>query len=420
MSNAYVPFSEVFYSTSGQAENDRLPTSVPPGPRIERQENTLIVMGDAKNNVLEYQFDDQGFLSLNLDGTEYSSNPNSNLFTLTLLGITTDTVQGIQFYGGAGDDRLIVGDQILNHALRIQGDEWVEIDGHIVATALEVLAGNIRFIGSFEGESLTLQSENQSLIQGAIRAVDGDGGGTVQILGDQVILTGASIDASGRLGGGTVLVGGDYQGLGTVPTATVTVVDADSSIAADALQSGDGGKVIVWSDGTTQVGGQLSVRGGVQSGNGGFVETSGLQDLQLATTPDISAPMGRGGEWFIDPYNITIVGGSTNRNITSSSATFISTGHGSELGVNQITGALTNGATVLVRTSSGGTEAGNITLNTDLTVNNTGSVFLSFLRLNAHNDIIFNGQTRVFGSGLSTSLALFLQADSDNNGFGGH
>ena len=98
-------------------------------------------------------------------------------------------------------------------------------------------------------------------------------GGDVTVLGEQVGMLGnASVDASGALGGGTVLLGGDYQGKNAaIANARQVAVGSDASIRADALATGDGGKVIVWGDDTARVHGSISARGGAVSGNGGLV-----------------------------------------------------------------------------------------------------------------------------------------------------
>jgi len=82
--------------------------------------------------------------------------------------------------------------------------------------------------------------------------VSGDTGGNVNILGEKVGVIAGNIDASGINGGGNVLIGGDYQGLGTVPNALRTFVSSDSTINADAVSNGQGGRVIVWADETTR------------------------------------------------------------------------------------------------------------------------------------------------------------------------
>jgi len=129
---------------------------------------------------------------------------------------------------------------------------------------------------------------------------------SITVLGDKVGLIGANINASGMNGGGTVLIGGDYQGQGTVFNASRTFVTSDSVINADALINGDGGKVIVWADEVTGFYGEINSRGGVNAGNGGFVEVSGKQDLFFDGIVDVSASHGSWGTLLLDPADITI------------------------------------------------------------------------------------------------------------------
>jgi filamentous hemagglutinin family protein len=137
-------------------------------------------------------------------------------------------------------------------------------------------------------------------------------GGKVQVLGNTVKLINANINANGNLGGGTVLIGGDYQGKGTVPTAQTTVIDKDSVIHADALTSGNGGQVIAWADDSTYFQGKITARGGLTSGNGGFIETSGKQNLSVAgASVDALAPQGLAGNWLLDPQNIIVQAGGS-------------------------------------------------------------------------------------------------------------
>jgi len=108
-------------------------------------------------------------------------------------------------------------------------------------------------------------------------------GGTVKVLGEKVALfNGTNINASGDAGGGTVLVGGNFHGAGPEQNATATYVDAGASIKADAITSGNGGNVAVWADNTTRFYGSVSARGGAQSGDGGLIETSGQNYLEVS------------------------------------------------------------------------------------------------------------------------------------------
>lgn len=72
------------------------------------------------------------------------------------------------------------------------------------------------------------------------------------------------------------------------------------------------GKVIVWADDTTRFWGNISARGGMASGNGGFVEVSGKQNLMVQGTVDLSAANGGLGTLLLDPTDIEIRDGSGN------------------------------------------------------------------------------------------------------------
>ncbi|MCA1992658.1 MAG: filamentous hemagglutinin N-terminal domain-containing protein [Coleofasciculus sp. S288] len=134
-------------------------------------------------------------------------------------------------------------------------------------------------------------------------------GGMVQILGDRIgLFDNARIDVSSETGGGTVLIGGDFQGKGEVPHATQTLIGSNVMINADAIDSGDGGRVIVWSDEVTRFYGNISARGGANFGNGGFVEVSGKQVLDFNGRIDTAAPNGEIGTLLLDPTNIEVVG----------------------------------------------------------------------------------------------------------------
>ncbi len=149
-----------------------------------------------------------------------------------------------------------------------------------------------------------------ALVSGAADvSARGGAGGSVNVLGDKVGLLGAKIDASGPSGGGTVRIGGDYRGEGTVPNAAMTYVDGKSSIAANATQSGNGGRVFVWANNTTAFLGSISATGvsatGGGTGTGGFVEVSGKQRLIFNGTVDTSGTNGL-GTLLLDPENILI------------------------------------------------------------------------------------------------------------------
>lgn len=169
----------------------------------------------------------------------------------------------------------------------------------------DVAQGNITQEGNLavgSGETLTLFGAGV-LNSGNLFAP----GGSVQVLGDRVELVDqATVDVADAGGGGTILIGGDYQGQGTVPTATRTLIGPNVTINADALAQGKGGRVIVWADEATRFAGTISAQGGPEGGNGGFVEVSGLVALDFTGMVNTQAPNGDRGQLLLDPENIFI------------------------------------------------------------------------------------------------------------------
>ena len=130
----------------------------------------------------------------------------------------------------------------------------------------------------------------------------GKTGGTVEVLGNRVGITDHGVvDVSGDAGGGTALIGGDEHGANPCRhNADQTYLGPDAQVIADALRTGNGGKIILWGNETTQAYGTISAKGGSVSGNGGFVETS-AHTLDVQTAPNLSAPHGAMGTWLLDP-----------------------------------------------------------------------------------------------------------------------
>src|SRR5262249_13458289 len=129
----------------------------------------------------------------------------------------------------------------------------------------------------------------------------GQTGGTVNVLGNNVQLAStAVVDVSGDAGGGTALIGGNFHRAGPQRNAAKTTVASGPKLLADAVTSGNGGNVAIWSNQSTTVDGAISAKGGAQGGNGGRVETSGATLLVSAdASVNMSAPAGLGGSWDI-------------------------------------------------------------------------------------------------------------------------
>ena len=186
----------------------------------------------------------------------------------------------------------------------------------------------------------------------------GETGGRVEITGENIALTGATIDVSGDSGGGTALIGGGREGLGLDHVAKGLYVDQNSTVNADAIRSGNGGEIVLFSQNATRSFGRLQARGGVESGNGGFIETSGGW-LSLKGTPDTAARalLGIDGTWLIDPLDIEIVAAAPTVDV-GGGPIFTPTGGASKLWVEDLKNAFTTSSTVSLSAMARSTSAG--------------------------------------------------------------
>jgi filamentous hemagglutinin family protein len=156
------------------------------------------------------------------------------------------------------------------------------------------------------GRILLLAEGGKVDVTGSLSA-SGASGGAIQVLGDQVHLgSSAALDASGSAGGGTVQVGGAYQGKGDTYRSRETTVDAGATLNASATGQGNGGQVVVWSDGNTQFSGSVEAKGGAAGGNGGELEVSGKGTLTFLGQADASAAAGLSGSLLLDPAFLNI------------------------------------------------------------------------------------------------------------------
>lgn len=175
----------------------------------------------------------------------------------------------------------------------------MQVDGVVRAQRIENRGGQIVLSG---GDSGIVQ------VSAALDAsAPGGQGGEIRVLGERVALVGqARLDASGAQGGGNVLVGGNLRGKGVELNAKATYVGRDVTLDASATNEGDGGRVVVWSDGRTTYAGQSFAIGGAMRGDGGLVEVSGKQMLDFQGGADLRAAHGRQGTLLLDPLSIDI------------------------------------------------------------------------------------------------------------------
>jgi filamentous hemagglutinin family protein len=288
----------------------------------------------------------------------------------------------------------------------------VNVGGEVAARSVGMQNGVVVF-GSGEAGTTTVSGSVDVSGTGA-----GQTGGRATITGDRVRVAGtARIDARGSAGGGTVLVGGNIQGRGPEQNARQTAVDAGAVIRADATDRGNGGTVVVWSDQYTSFMGAISAQGGVQGGDGGFVEVSGKLWLGFNGTVDTRAPMGRAGTLLLDPTDITISTAANNDITATTPFEFTdntappSTSGTSNLNVTTLQTALAAGNVVVSTTAGTGAPAGGtITVANAVTWTTANS-----LTLNASNGIAINAAITATADGnangaLSGALVLSTAA----------
>ncbi|ECB6686552.1 hypothetical protein DSB34_22765 [Salmonella enterica subsp. enterica] len=210
-------------------------------------------------------------------------------------------------------------------------------------------------------------------------------GGKVTVQGQNIHLAADSkISATGRTGGGEVYVGGGWQGQDSaIRHASKVVMDKRAVIDVSARERGQGGTAVLWSEDYTNFRGTVLARGGLQGGDGGRVETSSHHNLQAFGDVDASAAHGNAGEWLLDPFDISIVSGSTDTNAQEGAGNdgiFTPSGDASSVGAGNIETRLNSGTNVTIKTASstsGANKWGNITVNASINHTATNNVSLT-------------------------------------------
>ena len=287
------------------------------------------------------QVKNEGVISAQVTGMAAGSQVSLAFNGSNLLNVTVDTgiAKGSAVNSGQilADGGLVVMSAGTKNALL---STVVNNSGVIRAQSFNQVNGVVRLEGSTVVNSGTLDASGKA---------NGQTGGTIKVLGDNVTLTStAAIDVSGDAGGGTALIGGAYQGKGPEYNATNTTVASGATINADGVTSGNGGQVVIWANDTTKFAGVITAQGGSESGNGGSVETSGKKTLNIADSARVNtmAAQGKTGSWLLDPTNYTVGTGGNADNYMNNS--YLSTQLGS--------------TDMNIQTVADGSEGGDITI----------------------------------------------------------
>ena len=289
----------------------------------------------------------------------------------------------------------------------------VQVESSLDSTTLSV-TGDVACQGGTV--KIDAGSEGTLLVSGSIDVSDstsGGTGGTVELLGDKVgLIDDATIDASGDAGGGTVLIGGDYQGANSdIRNASYAYVGEDVSISADAITTGEGGKVIVWSNDATRFYGSISAQGGLQSGDGGFVEVSGGH-LDFQGFVSTLAPHGTAGMLLLDPTDVTIDSAEwatikanlTGGNLTVAADNSITVSEASPDLASGNSLILQAGTTIDVNASITNTGSGSLSLTAGTTVTIAGTITTTTLNVDAPTLTMTSGSATLNGPCTATTV----------------
>lgn len=268
--------------------------------------------------------------------------------------------------------------QLTTHAVKGVVDNAINTTGLINASRVKQVGGKIILDGG---------QANAVKVSGSVKAT-GTRGGQIHVKGNDIKINEATIDVSGTEGGGEVRIGGKPQ---TETLAENTYIGPDTLILANAISNGNGGTVIVWANTNTDFIGRIEAKGGTQSGNGGFVETSALGSINYANgRVYANSPYGQAGTWLVDPSNETI----------------------DQVRANTIVATLNGLTNFVLETSNVGVGEGDITFLNNVLLSWTTNAQLS---IKAHDDVIFNNGATITNNGLGH---LFIRTDVDGNNDG--
>ncbi len=331
---------------------------------------------------------------LSANGKVYVTNPNGVLFTSTA---QVDVGGLVAAAGDIANADFLAGRDVFS----VSATGSVINQGRITARD----GGAVVLVGGTVSNPGAISATRGDVVLAAGSKVTLDAGADGHLKVEVDDATGRALVQNGGLiaaGGGRVLL--TAQGAGA---AVSSVVSNTGMIEARTL-SNQSGKILLLAgmdSGMVQAGGTLDASA-PDGGDGGFIETSAAS---VAFAPDLHvstlASSGKTGTWLIDPYNITISSAPSSTVIIDSLGNpwlVGSLGPGANLNNATLSGYLASN-NVTVRTASGGTEPGNVTVSdavnwnaaTTLTLQAdgvTGGIFLNAAinGSNANSSLVLN------------------------------
>lgn len=208
------------------------------------------------------------------------------------------------------------------------------------------------------------------------KLIQADGGLVVMTASGKDALMDSAVNNSGMIQANTL-----GKATGQI-SLTGDNIATTGTISADGGSNGHGGIIKIIANHKTAVDGQLSAQGGQLAGDGGFIETSGdIVRIGEHSSIQANAPQGKAGQWLIDPVDITISndGGDDLK--------------GTNIRTDFVTDALENGTNVTLNTDRAGNDDGTITVDGEISVQNSNRSATLTLKankaININRDISF-------------------------------
>lgn len=273
-------------------------------------------------------------LAINNSGTVRASGYQFNGGRLTLNAGTGSRITNTgDLYArntdGSGGQIAIQADSVNLASGRIDASSEVGDGGLIEVHATELSVGqdSLLIADGIDGGSVSLSASEDISLDGRVSAVGTVVGGQVDVSADEISIGSmALIDVSG-MNGGRIRVGGGFRGQDVdISNASNLTVSEGALLIADG-SLGDGGEVVLWSDGDTLFSGDVSAQATGATGNGGFVEVSGKRNLSFDGMVSTLANNGQNGTLLLDPGDILIANSAT-AGITLSVETLVGSAHG--------------------------------------------------------------------------------------------
>jgi len=310
-------------STSGSAKAGNIIINGGGGNRSVIGESALVEANSARGHGGDIEIGaDGGFFDIHGDITSSGRSGGGNINiengdNPVTIGDTANILSEARHSGSGGDISISSGegDQVIGGDVRTIGKRG----GNIRVSSrsgIDVLEGGVLETRStkYRGRDINLfVSEGDINHEGLVSSSGRTGGGTIALNTTRVFSTEDSLIESrstetGR--GGTINVQSetvhadgiwDVSGEGGGGNITINAfsdIHGAGQFRADAIQKGNGGKVLFNSTGgTVTLSGDIFARGGAQSGNGGTVTFSVPNTLEPGASVDVSAPNGREGEF---------------------------------------------------------------------------------------------------------------------------